>query len=272
VIEAPMKHHLGGEMDFATGHTTQHGSVALLVLALLLIGVQGVAAATVDVTVAPEADTLMVDDEIDVIISVDSAALELKTLQVDMSYDGTVIEVLGLQMGDLYANSGHSPFFQNLSRPDTVSAAMSVLGPGVSVDGPGEILVVTVRALAPGLSLQMIEKAILIDVDGGQFAHIPGDGVILVDDGTVGIHLPEPRVWLRPAVHPAVGVALIDYAAGGAGDVLLHWYDARGRRLGAMRLESGRGQVKLRFGSAGVYWVELRQQSIVERTRVVWIP
>jgi hypothetical protein len=260
-------------MDFATEHTTRRRAAAvLLALALLLIGTQGVTAATVAVTVAPETDTLMVDDEIDVVISVDSAALDLKTLQVDMSYDGTIIQVLSVQMGDLYASSGHSVFFRDLSRPDTVSAAMSVLGPDISVDGPGEILVVTVRALAPGLSLQMIEEAILIDAAGDQFAYGAGDGVILVDDGTVGIYLPEPRVWLRPAVNPAVGVARIDYAAGGAGEASLIWYDIRGRRLGEMKLEPGRGQVKLRFGPAGVYWVELRQQSIVERTRVVWIP
>ena len=220
----------------------------------------------------PDPLVLLVDQEFDVSVVVDAAAVDLKTFDISFVYDPAVIEILSVQAGALLVDSGATLFFDSDLVADTVRAVASVLGPGVSFDGPGEVVRFRVKGLAPGISTQVIHRRVLIDVNGAQPEVEVGDGVIEVHAPSVDVGTPVRVLAIRAATSPSYGGGKVEYSVPEGRTATVRWFDARGRALGSRKLAGGAGRLDLGLPGSGLYWVEIRSGSDVRRTRLVVLP
>src|SRR5207244_1435521 len=126
-------------------------------------------------------DTLVgVSMDVEVSILVDAQAQALKTLDISFTYDPTLLEFVEATQGRLFVDSGDPIFFAPEAAGDSVRAVESVLGPDVSVDGPGEILHLRFNTRTDGASMQTIQRAVLIDAGGQQLVTSLATGTIRI--------------------------------------------------------------------------------------------
>jgi len=246
---------------------------AWLVLSAASAAAPSAAAAAPMVTVSPSVIQVSSAGEFQVSLMVNAEVGDLSCFALSLDFDSSLFEFVGATEGDLYTSSGlQSTFFVDTDPEGRPRLAGCVLGFQTSVQGPGEIAVVTFRpVVTASAALEMTEitlrdndRAIIPDVE-----HI-GGSVLIGGTATspIGSSLsasmsllaePNPsngRVWLRLQASGDLD--------GSAGAHLV-LYDAAGRQIREIRISSftaglgwdGRDSAG-RSAAAGVYFGVLR--------------
>jgi hypothetical protein len=232
----------------------------------------GTAASTVALSFDPDPRVMLVDEEADIAVAVDAAGIDLKTFDISFTYDSTILQILSVTAGTLLTDTGAPLFFDTDEVDDTVRVVASVLGPGVSFDGPGEVIRFRVKALAPGFAIQTFHRRVLIDVAGAQPDNTADPGLIEVHTPSTAVDGAKRVLSIRAAASPTQGGGAVEYAVPEGRTATLRWYDARGRTLGERRALAGAGRLELELPGAGIYWAEIRAGESVRRTRLVVLP
>ena len=208
----------------------------LAVLACCSLAAATTAQAQVDLRFDPADTTLSVGESCRMSIRLDQP-VEIRTIDVTVNYDPTIVQSLGGGAGTLYTNSGIYTF-QGFEAPATGQwhGYAVLMGAGLSVHGPGELYYWNFKALANGLTAITSVEVYLATTDGSWFSTVTlpaakvqvGRWVSGVGDVPARSHAlsvsPNP-------FNPRTGVKCILPEAGRA---TVGVYDARGARVAAV--------------------------------------
>lgn len=223
----------------------------ILIFLLAAIGALGLvaaeeAAAQIDLRWSPE-DTILAPGETARLGIYLDQVLNLRTIEVTVTYDPSLVESLGGGPGQLYDDSGYFVFEGFEEEPGTWHGFAIVMGAGEFVTGPGELLHWNVKALANGTCpVQTVEAKIydeqsppnlLNEVSLDNTSIIIQDALSAAQDTPAA---PGPLTLFPNPFNPRVQVGF-ELADSATAQLAVH--DARGRRVTVLHqgpLASGR--------------------------------
>ena len=207
--------------------------------------------------------SVMVDDTV-----------SIRTFEVTVAYDTTIVRSLGGQGGSLFTDSGLFIFegFQE-TEPGTWYGYALIMGAGLDVTGPGEVFVWDFEGRSEGVTGVAVSPILpdtigvyLADVDANWYDDLVlaptsirvGSGISSAGPPTgTGTH--EIRIWPNP-FNPET---MIEWTAPVGNLLRLEVYDPRGRRIRVLTGERcGDGTIRTRWDgrdrlgaavSSGVY-------------------
>ncbi|MBU0708321.1 hypothetical protein KJ596_01055 [Patescibacteria group bacterium] len=133
------------------------------------------------VRVAPEMQTVGIDDEMVVDINIIDTA-NLYGFQFDLAYDSSILEYISLERGTFIGDS-YSTYWValNTGTPGLIgSIAVTRTTPGETVSGSGTLVGVRFRTLAAGTSVIDIQGLKLSDDDANEILSTAQDGTVIV--------------------------------------------------------------------------------------------
>lgn len=201
-------------------------------LLLMVLIVAGTASAQVDLRFAPDDTTIAVGDTLRMSIMLDQV-IDVRTIDVTVMYDTTLVKSLGGAEGLLYTDSGIFTFagFEE-DTPGVWHGYAVLMGAGLFIEGPGELFYWECEALAEGVTPIISPEVYLSMTDGSWYT----DVVLPYTTVTVGdiSHAPDTptmktglKLWPNP-FNPRVSLAF-DLAA--EDWVRIEVYDVQGRRV-----------------------------------------
>jgi len=257
--------------------TKKTGIPAGLMLALLVLA--SAATAQVQLSFSPTDTTVSPEDQGRLSILI-ADSLEIRTIDVTVTYDTTVVRSLGGAAGRLYTDSGIVTFqgFEE-NAPGTWYGYAVILGVGLFVKEPGELFTWDFEGLNPGTTPITTVTVYLATTDGGWFSDVTLPGTtITVQDPLSAVGPPAtPPAEMNIYPNPFNPRTEISYDLRQPGLVRLDVFDLRGRLVTTL-LEgvrpAGPGTVtwdgKSRRGReapGGVYLFLLQTPSGVVNTR-----
>jgi hypothetical protein len=202
---------------------------------LVLVGMclATTAFAQVSLRFDPADTTLSVGENCRLSIRLDQP-VEIRTIDVTVTYDPTIVQSLGGGSGTLYTSSGVYTF-QGFEAPVAGQwhGYAVLMGAGLSVHGPGELFYWNFKALANGMSAITAVEVYLATTDGSWFSTVtlpPGKvqvGPLSSGTGDVPTRDASLSVWPNP-FNPRTEVKCVLPEAGRA---TVSVYDARGARV-----------------------------------------
>ena len=143
-----------------------------ILLVLALVFVAATASAQVDLRFDPADTTLSVGENCRLSIRLDQP-VAIRTIDVTVTYDPTIIQSLGGGSGTLYTSSGIYTFqgFE-APTPGRWHGYAVLMGAGLSVNGPGELYYWNFKALANGVTAITSIEVYLATTDGSWFSTV----------------------------------------------------------------------------------------------------
>lgn len=143
-----------------------------ILLAACCLCVAATALGQVDLRFDPADTTLSVGDNCRLSIRLDQP-VEIRTIDVTVTYDPTIIQSLGGGSGTLYTSSGIYTFqgFE-APTPGRWHGYAVLMGAGLSVHGPGELYYWNFKALANGVTAITSIEVYLATTDGSWFSTV----------------------------------------------------------------------------------------------------
>ena len=192
-----------------------------------------VASARVDLRFAPPDTTVEVGADCRMSILLD-APLEIRTIDVNVTYDTTVVRSLGGGAGTLYTDSGIFTF-QGFEE-DTLGhwhGYAILMGAGLFIQGPGELFYWLFEGLAEGTTPIIAVEAYLSTTDGSWFEDVvlPQARVTVGDPLSSVIDVPLLRKGLDLWPNPFNPRTFLSFDLQDPGYARLSVYDLRGREL-----------------------------------------
>lgn len=205
------------------------------VLIVLLAGIAPVHAQIVlrfsppDTTIAPDGDgqlSIMLDEAIDV-----------RTIDIRISFDPTVIQSLGGTGGQLFTQAGFQLFqgFEE-SAPGEWYGFTVVIGADDYVFGPGELFTWDFEALAEGVSAITDVQTYMAAGDGTWYSEtiIDGTTITVADPLSPVTDLPALRTGLNVWPNPFNPRTEVGFELDRSGWVYLAVFDIKGRRVAVL--------------------------------------
>ena len=206
--------------------------VALVALVALTVATASVANAQVDLRFDPSDTTIAVGDNCRMSIMVD-AALEIRTIDVHVTYDTTVVRSLGGGAGSLYTDSGVFTFagFEEDTLGHWHGYAI-LMGAGLFIQGPGELFYWNIEALADGTTPITAIEVYLSTTDGSWFDDVllPATTVTVGSASPVG-GIPPLQNSLDLWPNPFNPRTRVSFELPFTGWVNLSVFDVSGRRV-----------------------------------------
>lgn len=201
--------------------------------AVALACASGAAIAEVDLRFAPPDTALEVAQIGRLSILLDSA-LEVRTLDVNVSYDPAVVRSLGGGAGTLYTDSGIFTF-QGFEEdvPGQWHGYAVLMGAGFYIQGPGELYYWDFETLADGTTPIVAIDVSLSTTDGSWFQNVMLPATtVTVGDGASGItEVPTRQAGLQLWPNPFNPRMEVRFKLPQPGPVRLSVYDLRGCRV-----------------------------------------
>ena len=202
---------------------------------LLALGSAVPSAAQVDLRFAPADTTIAVGETLRMSVMLDQV-IDVRTIDVTVTYDTTIVRSLGGAQGALYTDSGIFTFagFEEDSLGLWHGYAV-LMGAGLFIEGPGELFYWEIEGLAEGVSPIVSTEVYLSMTDGSWYTEVflPPTTVTVGDIS----HAPDvPSVetglnlWPNP-FNPRVSLGF-DLAA--EDWVRIEVFDVQGRRVAAL--------------------------------------
>jgi FlgD Ig-like domain len=247
--------------------------------ALTLFSVAAAARAQVELRFSPRDTTLEVSQTSRLSIILD-AALEVRTLDVNVTYDTTIVRSLGGGAGSLYTNSGIFTFqgFEEETLGHWHGYAV-LMGADLFVEGPGELYTWDFETLADGLTAITAIEVYLSTTDGSWFEDVtlPAATVTVGEGPSPVVDIPSRQSGLDLWPNPFNPRTRIRFDLPRTGAVRLTVYDVCGRRIDDLlhtALEAGPHIVDWngrhadgRAAPAGIYLFRLEGPGILVSTR-----
>ncbi len=122
-----------------------------IIVTVLLLLVSGSAMAEPRLLIAPDDTTVVVNHLFQIQIEADSSIQGLMGYDISITFDSTVVKLVGVDEGTL-PGSGGAPTFFHWFGPGVASGHVRVNGAvlGTTVDGPGTLFLVTFKGLREG--------------------------------------------------------------------------------------------------------------------------
>ncbi len=207
-----------------------------LILAVVLVGLvwASVASAAVNLRFTPPDTVVSPGSTNRLAIMIDDLDANVRTIDIYVTYDTTVVSSVAGGAGTLFTDSGFF-VFQGIENnvPGQWHGYAVVMGSGDFLEGPGELYYWEYGALADGTSPIIAVEAYVAAGDGVYYPDVILNGTtITVNDplsavGDVPLVRPELNVWPNP-FNPRTSVS-IDLPD--PGYVRMAVYDLRGREL-----------------------------------------
>lgn len=167
------------------------------ILGVFLLAVSAVANAAPVLTVSLPPGQVTQGDSFTASIDV-SGAIDLYGYQFDLLYDPALIDVLGITEGAFLGAGGPTMFIPGDIDKQLGAIALNantLLGPVTGVDGAGSLLLVQMKALAPGMASFSLANGLLVDSGLTLIAFSSGAVAIQIAEGGP-VPLSEPQGWL----------------------------------------------------------------------------
>jgi len=208
-----------------TGHLVIVAAITAMVIA-------SPAAAQVELRFTPPGQHIAVDGAGSLSVLLDET-LDVRTIELWVSYDETVVEGLGGQPGQLFTGSGCMlfPIFEEDS-PGAWYAGAVTMGPTCFVTGPGELYRWNFEGLADGICHVRVDSLVLYDPLAEIIGGVSLSGTtILVGDVTSADTVPGKRLGLSLAPNPFNPRTVVSLCGQPGEIVTLEIFDLGGRRI-----------------------------------------
>ncbi len=163
------------------------------------------------------------------------SSINLRTVEITVTYDTTVVTSLGGGPGALYSESGYFVFDGFEEEPGSWHGYAIIMGAGEYITGPGELLYWDVEGFAEGVSPVVTIEAILYDEASppNLIADVTlGDGLIIVGDPLSAVTVTPVAVsQLQIAPNPFNPLTQISFTLEKDTHAHMAVFDARGRRI-----------------------------------------
>ncbi len=256
------------------------GSVSAVLFCVLLL-TAAAALAQVHLRFDPPDTQLAVGESGRLSIRIDEM-LEVRTLDVVVDYDTTVVRSLGGAEGTLYTDSGIFTFagFEE-DEPGTWHGYAVLMGAGLFVQGPGELYHWDFETLANGICPVTAVQVSLSMTDGSWYEDVLlSDGKVTVGSGSgTDPRVPAVTSGLRVAPNPFNPRTWIHFELDRSGPARLEVLDLRGREVAVLAdrvLSAGPQKVEWsgraangRAVPSGIYLFRLRSSGKVHWQRGV---
>ncbi len=159
-----------------------HYRNALVLIVCLIVAIATPTAGSAQIVSFNPSDTVPIDPSFDVVIDIDCGGLDVKGVELSVTYDPLLVRLDGVSAGGWYSGSGQSfTFFDytNIEPQGTIHFASAVLSGTLS--GSGNLAVCHFAILDFGVSpLNFVETDVrgLQNTDLG-FSHSTGDQITL---------------------------------------------------------------------------------------------
>jgi len=178
--------------------------------------------------------------------------INLRTVEVTVTYDTTVVKSLGGGPGNLYVNSGYFVFDGFEEEPGSWHGFAIVMGAGEYITGPGELFYWDIEGLVEGISPVVTVEAILYD-EASPPNLIPdvflGDATIIVGDPLSAVmEIPTAGIPFQVAPNPFNPRTRLSFDLKQSSYVHLAVFNARGHQVAVLH----NGQVSA--GEFNVDW------------------
>ncbi len=164
--------------------------------------------------------------------------LDLRTVEITVTYDTTMVKSLGGGPGTLYSESGYFVFQGFEEEPGSWHGFAIIMGAGEYITGPGELLYWNVEGLIEGVSSVVVEEAILYDEASppNQISDVNfGNGTIIVGDPLSAVlDAPGAGIGLHVAPNPFNPRTRISFAVEQETSAQLSVFDARGHKIAVL--------------------------------------
>lgn len=210
-------------------------SVRWRVLLLLVFAMAAPAAAQVDLRFAPDDTTIAVGDTLRMSIMLDEA-IDVRTIDVHVEYDTTVVKSLGGDEGSLYTDSGVLTFsgFEE-DTPGHWHGYAVLMGAGLFIEGPGELFHWEIEGLADGVSPIISTQVSLSMTDGSWYTGVSlPPTTVIVGDISHAPEVPVPETGLRLWPNPFNPRVSLGFDLAAEDWVRIEVYDVQGRRVAAL--------------------------------------
>lgn len=203
-------------------------------MVLACVGLATVAQAQVNLRFVPSDTTLAVGDACRMSIVIDEP-VAIRTIDVTVTYDPSVVQSQGGGSGTLYTSSGIFTF-QGFESPNAGQwhGYAVLMGAGLAIHGPGELYYWDFTALANGSTPITSIEVYVATTDGSWFSSVmlpPGVVKVGPQASQVGVELPARAaamtLWPNPFNPRTEVVAILPEPGWTTVDVL----DVRGRRV-----------------------------------------
>jgi hypothetical protein len=215
---------------------SQSKRVLVMLMGVVLLTAQ-LANAAVNLRFTPANSTLSSGETGRLAIFIDDLDANVRTIDVHVTYDPSIVTSLDGGAGDLYTNSGFF-VFEGIENeiPGQWHGYAVVMGSTDFLEGPGELFYWDFSALTDGVSPIIAVEAYVAAGDGTYYPEVVLEGTtIIVGDAlssVEGLPLQPNRlaVWPNP-FNPRTSL-LVDMPRAGLAEVAI--YDLRGRKLFVM--------------------------------------
>ncbi|MGD8921611.1 MAG: cohesin domain-containing protein [Candidatus Zixiibacteriota bacterium] len=160
-------------------------SFLITVVLCMLLGMLATGARAASIYLDPDTVyiTTGVGTEFDLELKVDAATTGVKLFKVSYDYDPTVLDTVTITEGPLFPSSGSSTFFgYYLIQEDTILQVEDLIfGAGVTVDGPGTLAYLRLKAIDEGMVNMSVISYALNDVNNDPIPSTASGAVIYVN-------------------------------------------------------------------------------------------
>lgn len=268
-------------------HCRRNFVLSWILPAAIVLGMMvavGPASAQVELRWSPQDTTIAPGESLRLGIHLDDP-VNLRTIEVTVTYDTTLVESLGGGPGMLYQSSGHfvlQSFEEEAGRWHGFAIVMSA---GEFITGPGELLYWDVTGLVEGVCpIQTVEVQIYDEQPQANPLNdvILADNSLIIHDTISAVHVPAvPSGGLQIYPNPFNPRVQVGFQLENAAQGRLTVHDARGHRV----TELHRGLIEAgpqvfswdgtdesgRFMPAGVYVFQLQTGHEVRRAKAVLV-
>ena len=212
-----------------------------LSLFLILLGVPAASPAGEQVHLSfTPADTTVAPGQSGRLSVVVADTIEIRTIDITVAFDTTVVRSLGGGRGALYTNSGINTFWGfEENAPGTWYGYAVLMGSGLFIEGPGELYYWDFQGLVDGVS-PIISVAVYVSTtDGSWFEEVilPPTTVIVHDPLSAVGDLPPLNQSLELWPNPFNPRTEVRFDLGRDSWANLTVFDARGRQVVVLRDE-----------------------------------
>ena len=256
--------------------TARIGMAAAAAVATLLAAAAGLAA--VPLTFSPADTTLpqAVSGRLSVMVT---DTTNIRTIEITVTYDTTIVQSLGGGAGDLFLQSGHPLFrgFDN-SQPGLWYGYCVLLGAGLSISGPGELFHWEFAGIADGTTAITAVQIAVSSVTTAWYPEVDLDPTtITIGDPVSAVPPAAGMQGLRLAPNPFNPRTTVEGDLDAAAPVRLTVHDLRGRLVAVLhdgRLDAGPFALDWdghdlagRTAPGGLYLFRLESGTTVEQTK-----
>jgi len=163
-------------------------------------------------------------------------AIDVRTIELFVSYDATMVTSLGGQPGQLFADSGCPlfPFFDE-DEPGAWYAGCVTMGPDCFVTGPGELYRWNFEGLANGICHVQVDSVVLYDPPADIIEGVTLEGTTILIGIVSSVDTPSAQnLTLALAPNPFNPRTTISFGGRPDESVTVEVFDLRGRRLATL--------------------------------------